>query len=85
MKSIIKKYINTLTITEVDNFSRKNGIYLNEYELNYVYNTIRNNYEVIVNCPEKIFEDANKYISNSNLEKIKVLYDDYKKKYQNYL
>lgn len=85
MNNLIKKYINNITITEVDNFGRKNGIYLNEYELNYVYKVLKNNYEIIINYPEQIFDDASKYICDNNLIKIKSMYDEYRKKYQNYL
>lgn len=86
MNYFIEKYINNLTINNINDFAKKNNIFLTEKELNLLYHITKNNYLDILNGHDekiKIFLKAN--LSKKNYELIINLYNEYKKKYQNYL
>jgi hypothetical protein len=85
MNNIIKRYIKIITIKDVYNFGLKNNIQLNDNELSIVYNIIKNDYEALLNNDENIFKYLEGHISKDNYIKIRNLFNEYKKKYQNYL
>lgn len=83
---LIKNYINKLSISDVNNIAIKHNIDLNNDELNYVYNQIKNNYHnLLYGDSYNIFNDLKNNVSSSNYEKIKNLFDTYKQKYQSLL
>lgn len=85
MNSLIKKYINLLTIHDIDKFALKNNILLNKQELNVLYDNVKHNIDEIVNNSEKVFLKIKDKITNENYNKIHNLFDEYKKKYKDYL
>ena len=48
MKSLLKNYINLLTIDKLREFGLKNDINLTNQELKYLLNLVKNNYEDII-------------------------------------
>ena len=83
---IIENYISKLTKDDITLFAFKNDIILNPNEVDYIYNILKNKYQILLsNNYEIIFKEANNYITNNNLKKIYNLYLDYRNKYKNYL
>jgi hypothetical protein len=85
MSNIIKKYVSMLTIKDISDFGIKNDIYLDNDELNVLYDVIKNNYEILLNDDKRVFKYLEGKIRTDNLNKIKTLFYGYKEKYQNYL
>lgn len=83
---LIKNYINKLTIDDINNIAIRHNIDLNNDELYYIYNQIKNNYQDLL-CEDSsiIFNDLKNNVSSSNYDKIKNLFDTYKQKYQSLL
>lgn len=84
-KFIIKKYIDKLSIQNINNFALNNNIVLSEKELEYMYNLIKNNWEQILNNDDSILLKLNGNVNNESIKKIEKLYYEYKKKYKDYL
>ena len=83
---LIEKYLSKLTKDDLILFAFKNDIILNSLEVDYIYNIIKNKYQILLsNDYEIIFKDATNYITKNNLKKIYNLYLDYRNKYKNYL
>ncbi len=84
-KFIIKKYIDKLSIQNINNFALNNNIVLTEKELEYMYNLIKNNWEQILSNDDSILLKLNGNVDNESIKKIEKLYYEYKKKYKDYL
>ena len=84
-KFIIKKYIDKLSIQNINNFTLNNNIVLTEKELEYMYNLIKNNWEQILSNDDSILLKLNGNVDNESIKKIEKLYYEYKKKYKDYL
>ena len=84
-KFIIKKYIDKLSIQNINNFALNNNIVLTEKELEYMYNLIKNNWEQILSNDDSILLKLNGNVDNESIKKIEKLYYEYKKKYRDYL
>lgn len=83
---LIKNYINKLTINDISSMAIKNNINLNNKELNFVYNKIKNNYnDLLYGDPTNIFNELKNNVSENNYCKIKELFNTYKQKYQSLL
>lgn len=83
---LIKNYINKLTINDINNFAYQNGILLNEYELDYVYKLIKNNWYILIyGDATNIFNELKSKVNNETYTKIERLYKNYKEKFKNYL
>lgn len=83
---LIKNYINKLTINDVNKMAIKHDINLNDQELNFVYNQIKDNYETLLYGDSNfIFNELKNNVSNENYLKIKDLFNEYKQKYQSLL
>ena len=83
---LIEKYLSKLTKDDLILFAFKNDIILNSLEVDYIYNIIKNKYQILLSDDyEIIFKDATNYITKNNLKKIYNLYLDYRNKYKNYL
>ena len=81
---IIENYISKLTKDEVILYAFKNDIILNPNEANYLFNIIKNKYQILLSDNyEIIFKEANNYISKNNLKKLYNLFLDYRAKYKN--
>ena len=86
MYSLIENYIKKLTKEDITKFALKNNIIFNEEELDFTYNFIKKNYQIILNNP-KLF-NIDRYKDNytkENFSKITKVYQEYLIKYSNYL
>ena len=73
-KFIIKKYIDKLSIQNINNFALNNNIVLTEKELEYMYNLIKNNWEQILSNDDSILLKLNGNVDNESIKKIEKLY-----------
>ena len=85
MKSLIKNYIDKLSINNLKDFALNNNINLTDNELNYILNLVKDNYEDILKDDTIYLENIKNNINPLEYEKIKNLYLYYKNKYKNYL
>ena len=73
---ILENYLKKLTKKDIELFATKNNIFLNNQELDYIFNIIKNNYKILLSPNyDLIFQNENNYN----------LFLDYRNKYQNYL
>lgn len=85
-QNLIKERVKKLTIEDIDKFAKENNIFLEDEELNNVLDIIHNNwYGLIYGNAESIFSSNRSKVSTKNYDKIKNLFDFFKKKYQNFL
>jgi len=83
---IIENYINNLNKNDIILFANKNNINLSNKELDYIYNTIKNDYKLLLSDNYNIiFKNASNVINHDKLKKIYNLFLDYRNKYINYL
>ena len=86
MFNIIERYMNKLSMEDVNNFAIKNNVLLNNEELNFTYQFIKKNWQQILANPSVLNLDRYKdHYSEENLTKIKKLFKEYSIKYKNYL
>ena len=79
MLNIIEPYINNITKNDINSFALKNNINLNNNELEFIYNFIKNRYKEVLNNPNNF--SLTKYknnFSNENFVKINGLINRYK-------
>jgi len=81
MFQLIKNYVNKMTKDDVIKFTQKNGIYLNESELDFVYRFIKKNYEALYVNPNIDLTKYKQNFSDENFNKLMKLVNDYKTKY----
>lgn len=80
-----KRYIDKLTMQDVKNFANSNNVILNQEQLIYVYDLIKNNWEQILNNDTYVLVKLKQEFDSNTYKKIEKLYYEYKAKYQNYL
>lgn len=85
MKSLIKNYIDLLSIDKLKEFGIKNDIHLSDSELNYLLSLVKNNWEDILKDENKYLEELKKNINEKDFIKIKELFLYYKERYKGYL
>ena len=86
MDSLIKQYVNKMTINNINDFAVKHNKNLCENELNLLLNIVKNNYQEILNGKDEIVKKKLKEnLAEENYQKIIKLYNEYKEKYQGYL
>ena len=85
MINIIKKYINTITVDNIKEFSKKNGVYLNDKEIYTVDYVLKNELDELIKNTDNILYKYENNFSVDNFIKIKNLIIEYKKRYKNYL
>ncbi len=85
MNSLLKKYINNLTIEKVNEFGVKNDIYLNNEELSFLLELIKTNIDDILVNDSKYLNIIKNKFSEENYIKIKNLFLYYKNRYKGYL
>ena len=86
MYTLIERYINNMTIHDLNNLAIQKGIGLSDEELSFSYKCIKNNWQGILKNHGLI--DIEKYKNNfseENFNKIKLLLKDSLKKYSRYL
>ena len=86
MYNIIERFINNMTIDDINNFALKKGVNLSQNELEFTYNFIKQNYKTILNNPKLLDLERykNKY-TKENFEKISKVFQEYFQKYSHYL
>ena len=86
IEKLIKEHIEKLTLNDIDMFAKKNDVILSNEELNCVFDVVKNNwYDLIYGDYNSIFENNRSKINDSNYDKIRELFDFFKKKYQRFL
>ena len=86
MISIIRNYINNLNIDDLNIILNKNNIYLDNHELNTLYNYLKNDwYTFIYEDPTPILNDLKNKLTLNNYNKLYNVYIMAKEKYKNYL
>lgn len=84
-KFFIKKYVDKITISDIEKFAKSNNILLSQNELSYIYQLIKENWEQILNNDDSILLKLKTKFDNDTYQKIEKLYYEYKKKYKKYL
>lgn len=79
MKELIIKYINNLSKEDITNYLYNENIILNDYELNFIYNLLKNEYELFFNNREYFFNKLKNNINYNNYLKLISLYNKYEK------
>ena len=83
---LIKNYISRLTLDDINGFSKKHGIDLNEDELKLIEQHIRKDWHTIIyGNPRPILDNLKTKLKNNEYQKIENLYVEFKNKYKNYL
>ncbi len=77
-KQLLENYVNKLTKEDVVNYLSKECIPASDYEIDLIYNAIKNDYNEILGT------DFNSYISNYKLTFNKSLYEKIIEKYNQY-
>lgn len=86
MKHLIEKYIDNLSIGDVNLFLNKNNINLNRQELEFTYNYIKKNWNQILSDPNSFnFENYKNVYTSINYNKLSNLINEYRAKYSRYL
>ncbi len=83
---LIERYINNLTINDVNNLAITKGIALSPDELEFTYNFVKKNWQsILANHGLFDIDKYKNYYSEENFSKIKQLVKEYTIKYSNYL
>lgn len=86
IEKLIIQYIDRMNLGDIDAFARKNGIVLNQDELELIFYHIKNNWRTIVyGNPKPILEDLKSKVDGLTYQKIENLYVEFKNKYSCYL
>lgn len=79
MLNLIEPYIKNMSKSDINNFALKNNIKLNNNELEFIYNFIKNRYKEVLNNPNNFSLARYKSnFSNENFVKINGLVNRYK-------
>ncbi len=81
MKSVIKNYIQNLKKEDIISFCKKNNLTLNNDELNYIFNNLKQNFEYIYDNQSEFLTGLKNNLSNNNYKEL----EGYYYKYKNYL
>lgn len=82
MKSLIKNYIELLTVEKLNDFGIKNNILLTNNELEFLLSLVKENYEDILDNEDKYLNILKENFSEDKYIKIKDLFFYYKNKYK---
>lgn len=80
-KELAKKYINKLSVRDLEKFARMNNINYTKDDLIVVYNFILNNYNELLDENINVFLKIRDKISPELYKKLLNLYVEYKQKY----
>ena len=79
---LINEYVNKLSLKEIEAFAFKQGIELNDNELDVIYETIKNHWRTFVHGnPRPILEDIKTKVRPITYNKIECLYVEARNKY----
>ena len=79
--NIIKKYINYLKKEDIVNFAKKEGVNLNNIELDTIYKVIKTRWEEIYVNGIKVINEYKDNLNKITYDKLIELYNYYKKRY----
>lgn len=86
IEKLIGQYVNKLTLTEIKEFAKSNGIIINNDVAKIIYKYIKSDWHTIVyGNARPILDEIKKQIDLDTYLKIENLYVDFKQKYQSYL
>ena len=86
MRNMIKKFMNNMTIDDVNNFAISKDVHLEENELIFTYEFIKKNWESILENPQLFNIDRYKNnFKEETFSKVKKLYNEYFQQYSRYL
>ena len=80
-KEIIKKYLKNITPQDIKNYATSINIYLNNEEVNIIFNFLLKYYEDLLNKNTKVLEKLKPYLRKDLYDKIIILYEENKNKY----
>ena len=82
---LIIEYVNRMQKQDVNNFTIKQGITLDNEELDIIYNYIKNNYKTLIyGNPKVILEEIKYQVKPLTYNKIENLYMQFKDKIDNF-
>lgn len=82
---LISEYVNRMQKQDVNNFTIKQGITLDNEELDIIYNYIKNNYKTLIyGNPKVILEEIKYQVKPLTYNKIENLYMQFKDKIDNF-
>lgn len=85
-KFFISQYVSRLTKEDVKTFALKNDIYLDNQELDVIYDNLKQHWEtVLYGNPEVVFEKLKHQLSEESYQKGLQLYQYYHNLYKDYL
>lgn len=85
-KFFISQYVSKLTKEDVKGFALKNDIYLDNKELDVIYENLKQHWEtVLYGNPEMVFEKLKHQLSPQSYSKGMKLYQYYHNLYKDYL
>ena len=86
IENLIKEHVSKLTRNDVDKFAKDNNVILDSDELDVVYNVVKYKWrELIYGDYNSIFESNRSSINSESYNKIKDLFEFFRKKYQRFL
>ena len=86
MFNLIKRYMENISIDQINNFAISKGIQLSESELSFTYEFVKKNWEKILGNHKLLNLDRYKEkFSEENFIKINKLFNEYSSMYRNYL
>ena len=85
MKSLLKNYIEKLTLDELREFGEKHGINISNDEYKLILDLVQGNFEDMLTNEDKYLKIIESKINKDEFIKIKNLYYEYKEKYKGYL
>lgn len=86
VEKLISEYVSRMTKDDVISFAQKNGIILNNSELNLIFSNIKENWHTIVYGNARgILDDIKTKVEPLTYQKIENLYVYFKDKFKSYL
>lgn len=85
MKSLLKNYVEKLTLDQIREFGSKNGINISDTEYQFILDLVQGNFEDLLTNENKYLSMIEEKINPEEFNKIKELYLKYKEKYKGYL
>ena len=86
MLILIERFMNNLTIDQINDFAISKNVHLSSDELDFTYNFIKKNWRSIISNPTLLnLERYQDKYSKENFIKIKQVFLEYSQKYQKFL
>ena len=85
MFQLVKNYISKLTKEDIKNIGLKNGITLDDEEIDFLYRFIKKNYEALYANPNIDLSKYKMYFKDDHFERIMDIIKAYKLKYSKYI